>query len=187
MKNRKPMLSLLAAACILGIGSSAYAATCNNTQGSISAPPATPVSLSGNSCTHNLNYSGSSALCGGTSFSTTGTDVYQLTIPNSGGFSATVTSPGTGGTTNFVPDIAIVSVSCADNATCVNNGGLDQEGPSANPSSATATLADNTGQTGGSTFFLIITDSTAAGNQCGNYDLSFAGTLPVKLQDFSVR
>lgn len=175
-----------AAALALFVSTGGFAATCNNTQGTIAAPPATPASFSGNSCSHNLNYSGSQALCGGTSFSTTGTDVYQMTIGQNAGFSVTVTSPGSGGTKNFVPDIAIVSASCADNATCVNNGGVDQIGPSTNPSSATATLADNTGPAGGGTYYLIITDSTAVGNQCGNYDVTFAGTLPVKLQKFSV-
>ena len=189
MNIRTTKLSLLATLCVFGMASHGYAATCTSTQGSIAAPPATPAGISGNSCGHNTNFSGSSAFCSGTSFSSTGTDAYQVTISNSAGLTATVTSPGTAATGKlFIPDIAFVSATCADNATCVSNNGLDQEGATGGTSSsATASLADGTGQTGGTTFFLMITDSTAAGNQCGTYDLSFAGTLPVKLQGFSVQ
>src|ERR1700761_8061519 len=107
MKIRMPIMSLLAAS-VMGFAASASAATCNNTQGSIAAPPATPATVNGNTCGHNLNYSGSSALCGGTSFSTTGTDVYQLDIGASAGLQATVASPGSGSAL-FIPDIAVVS------------------------------------------------------------------------------
>ncbi len=36
-------------------------------------------------------------------------------------------------------------------------------------------------------YFLIISDSTGLGAQCGAYNLTLTGTLPVKLQGFSVQ
>lgn len=175
MKIQNTCLSLLAIGCALA-SSSVFAAVCNNTQGSIAAPPATPASiLAGNTCGHNANYNGST-FCGGVSFSNLGTDVYQVAIGNSQSLTFTVTSPGSAGAPGFTPDIALLATTCADNAACTveNSNGTG---------TVTATVPDASA----GTFFIIVTDSTGVGNQCGNYDLSFTGTLPVKLQDFSVQ
>lgn len=168
MKIQKTCLSLLAIGCAIA-SSSAFAATCNGTQGSIAAPPATPAAVAGNSCTHNSNYNGST-FCGGVSFSNTGTDVYQIQMGNAQGLSFTVT------TAAFTPDIALLATSCADNSTCTVEA-----------TNNTGTVTANVPNSSAGTFFIIITDSTGAGAQCGAYNMTFAGTLPVKLQDFSVQ
>jgi len=169
MKIQKTCLSLLAIGCAIA-SSSAFAATCNGTQGSIAAPPATPAAIAGSSCGNNPNYNGSS-FCGGVLFSNTGTDVYQIQMGNSQGLQFTVTSAA------FTPDIALLATSCADNSTCVveSSSGTGTAGPAVVPNGSSGT------------FFIIVTDSTGTGAQCGAYNLSFAGTLPVKLQDFSVQ
>jgi len=168
MKSKILVLTLLAsvmAAAAMQVG----AATCNSTLGPITAAG----TFAGNSCGNNSNYNGSSALCGGVSFSTTGTDVWQVTLGASQNFTFSVNSSA------FTPDIALLKGSCADNATCVNSTDYSSGG-------ATATSGTVSGQTAG-TYYLVITDSTATGAQCGAYNLTIAGTLPVKLQKFSVK
>lgn len=163
MKIQNSCLSLLAIGCAIA-SPSAFAATCNGTQGTIAMPP---VAIAGNTCGHNSNYNGST-FCGGVAFSNTGTDVYQIQLSNAQGVSFVVASSA------FTPDIALLANSCADNATCAvestNNSG-------------TVTASIPNGSSG--TFFIIITDSTGIGAQCGAYNLTFTAA-PVKLQDFGV-
>jgi len=163
MKNQKKYMSLIAIALPL-VSLSGFAATCNNTQGTI--PPGGAVA--GNSCGHNSNYNGST-FCGGVAFSITGTDVYQVQLNNTQGLSFILTSSA------FTPDIAILANSCADNATCIVE---------ASNGSGTVTANVPDGSTG--TFFIIITDSTGIGAQCGAYNLTVPVT-PVTLQEFSVQ
>lgn len=173
MKTRKIYLSLFLAAGTLGYLMPGFAATCNATQGTIT----TTATISGNTCGHNSNFNGST-FCGGVAFSNGGTDAYQVTLGAGQNFSFSVTSPGTAGGASFVPDIALVSATCADNAACV---GENTTGTATvtNPGSGTFS-----GHPAG-TYFIYITDSNGTG-ACGNYDLSFSGTLPVKLQKFTV-
>ncbi|HZQ60358.1 MAG TPA: hypothetical protein VFC24_03355 [Casimicrobiaceae bacterium] len=175
MKLNKILSLALSVACCFGV-SSTFAATCNGTQGSVPAMDSPP-GVSGNSCGNNLNFSGSSALCGGVSFSTTGTDAYQMTLGPTDHFTVTVSSSA------FVPDVAILATNCADNSSCVN--GTDYESTSGS-APFTITTGMFSGNTAG-TYFLIITDSTGNGAQCGAYNLSFTGATPVKLQQFSVQ
>jgi hypothetical protein len=172
MKLKNAISSALIAVGCLTFASASFAATCASTLGPIAASGP----QSGNSCGNNTNFAGSFALCGGVGFSSTGTDAWAVTVGAGQNFTFSVTSSA------FVPDIALLANSCADNASCV--GGTDYEGAAGAPS--TATSAAVTGQTAG-TYYLIVTDSTATGAQCGAYSLSIAGTLPVKLQDFSVQ
>lgn len=169
--NKNALLSLLVASSLFGMAVPALAATCNSTLGPINTAG---TYTSASNCGNNLNYSGSFALCGGTSFSSTGSDVWQVTLGASQNFTFQVTSG------DFTPDIALLSGSCADNATCVN-------GTDYTTGTGTVTSAAVTGQAAGSTYFLVVTDSTGVGAQCGAYNLVLTGTLPVKLQNFSVQ
>jgi hypothetical protein len=171
MKLTSALSSLLTAGCILGVASPGFAATCNNTQGTADVG-----TVAGNSCGNNANYNGST-FCGGVSFSGTGTDVWQVNVGATQNFTFSVASDA------FQPDIALFSNSCADNSTCIN--GTDYEAPAAPPAS-TATSAAVTGNPAG-TYFLVVTDSTGVGAQCGAYNLTLTGTVPVKLQGFSVQ
>jgi len=171
MKLTNALLSLLIAGCFLGVASSAVAATCSSTQGT-----AATGTVPGNSCGNNTNFSGSFALCGGVGFSSTGTDAWVVNLGASQDFTFSVTSSA------FIPDIALVTTACADNSQCVNS--TDYIGGNAFPS--TATSGQVTGNAAG-TYWLFITDSGGTGAQCGAYNLTLTGTLPVKLQDFSVQ
>ena len=70
MKLTNALSSLLIAGCLLAVASPGFAAVCNGTQGTANIG-----TVAGTSCGNNLNYAGSTALCGGVSFSGTGTDV----------------------------------------------------------------------------------------------------------------
>jgi len=172
MKLTNALSSLLIAGCFLGVASPAFAATCASTQGTATIA----ADVAGNSCGNNTNFSGSFALCGGVGFSTTGTDAWVVDMAASQNFTFSVTSSA------FIPDIALVTTACADNSTCVN--GQDYIGGNSFPSTATSgTVTANAA----GTYWLFITDSGGTGAQCGAYTLTLAGTLPVKLQDFSVQ
>lgn len=170
MRLTTAISSVLFAASAFGITSLASAATCNS---SITPAIKAAGTFAGTNCGNNLNYSGSAALCGGVAFSTTGTDVWQVTLGAAQNFTFSVTSAA------FTPDIALLKGSCADNAPCVNSTDYNSGG-------ATATSTTVTAQTAG-TYYLVVTDSTAVGAQCGAYNLTVVGTLPVKLQNFSVQ
>ena len=168
MSSKKVLLSLLIVGC-LGVMSTGFAATCNATLGPITAAGTFP----GSDCGANPNFNGAQTLCGGVSYSTTGTDVWAVQLGAAQNFTFSVTSAA------FVPDIALLSGACADNSACVNNTDYGGSGP-------TATSATVSGNAAG-TYYLVITDSSATGAQCGAYNLTVTGTLPVKLQDFSVQ
>jgi len=175
MKQNKFVSSLLIAGCLLGVGSTAFAATCSNIQTPVidSSNQAGP--FSGNSCGNNAAFNGAGTFCGGVSYGNFGTDVWQVTLGAAQNFSFSVTSAA------FVPDIALISGACADNASCVN--GTDY---STGTGTATAPNAGTYSGNPAGTYFIFITDSTAAGAQCGAYNLAITGVLPVKLQDFSI-
>jgi len=149
----------------------ATAATCNGTQGTISGPG----TVQGNSCTHNANFNGAT-FCSGVQFSTTGTDAWQIDLAASQSFTFSAVTPGTQAGQAFSVNIALLATNCADNASCVGDFTTD---------SGSATSTTISGQPAG-TYFIIVTDSTGVGSQCGTYDLTVAGTLPVKLENFSV-
>jgi hypothetical protein len=170
MKLNNALSSLLIAGCLLGTASAAFAAACSNLQGPINAAGVFP----GSDCGNNAAFNGAGTFCGGVSYSNTGTDVWQVSVGAAQNFTFSVTSAV------FTPDIAIFAPgSCVDNSACVNNTDYST-------GTGTATSAAITGNAAG-TYFIVVTDSTAVGAQCGAYNLTVAGTLPVKLQDFSVQ
>jgi hypothetical protein len=169
MKKSNLLRALVTGVGICGLVAVGNAATCTSTLGPITSTSA----IAANNCGNNTNFAGSFAFCGGTSFSNTGTDAWAIQLGASQNFTFTVTSAA------FTPDIALWSGSCADNATCVN--GTDYSN-----GTGTVTTATYSGNAAG-TYYIVVTDSTGTGAQCGAYNMTFAGTLPVKLQKFSVK
>src|SRR5436305_15289784 len=106
MKQNKLVPSLLIAACLLGVGSTAFGAACSNIQPPVidSSNQAGP--FAGNSCGNNAAFNGASTFCGGVQYSNTGTDVWQVTLGAAQNFTFTVT------TAAFTPDIALFSGAC---------------------------------------------------------------------------
>lgn len=174
MKTNGLFKAFAMVAGIAGVSVGAGAATCNATLGPITSAPYS--STNANNCGNNSNFNGSSAFCGGVSFSSTGTDVWAIQLGASQNFTFKVDS------TVFAPDVALWSGSCADNASCVN--GTDYLAPG-NASPWTITTGAFTGNPAG-TYYIVITNSAGIGTTCGAYNLTVNATLPVKLQKFSV-
>jgi len=169
-------MKLATISALLAVGSCfcvsiATAATCNTTLGPISSTS----TVSGNNCGNNPNFN-SITYCNQVPTSSTGTDAWAIQLGANQNFTFTVTSPGTAGGTAFTPDIGLLSTACADNSPCVNEN-----------TNGTGTVTSGTisGQAAG-TYYIIVTDSGGVAPGCGPYDLSFTGTLPVKLETFSV-
>jgi hypothetical protein len=174
MKRTTTISVMFAVASYFGAVSVAGAATCNTTLGPISST----ATVQGSNCGNNSNFNGAT-FCGGIGFSSNGTDAWAIQLGTGQSFTISVTSPGTAASgKTFNPDVALLGT-CADNGSCVAENTLDTPTVTV-PSSGTIT-----GQTAG-TYYIIVTDSSGTGNQCGTYDMSFTGTLPVKLEKFSV-
>jgi len=126
-------------------------------------------SVAGNTCGHNAGFT---PICGGTdSTNNKGLDAFQVTVGASQNFTITVTST----TANFNPELAVIGSPCATTTNCIID---DTAGATAGPDTFS-------GQPAG-TYFILVTDLNAEAPGCGDYNLVTAGTLPVKLQDFSV-
>jgi len=173
MKVAATVSALVAFGGLVGAVGMASAATCNATLG----PITTTATVQGNTCGHNPNFNGAT-YCSGVSFSNTGTDAWAIQLGASQSFTFTVTSPGGQAGQAFTPDIALLGT-CADNGACVTEN-------TTGTATVTAPSSGNVSGNGAGTYFIIVTDSTGVGTQCGTYDLSFTGTLPVKLETFSV-
>lgn len=178
MTIQKTIRSLLAVGGMLGLAVAANAATCNATLG----PLTDTTTVTGNTCGNNSNFNGGS-WCNGVPFSNAGTDAWAISLGAAQNFTFSVSATGAGNTppgSTFNPDIGLIAT-CADNGNCVSENTTDTAGPVTVPASGNIS-----GQAAG-TYFIIVTDSSGTGAGCGPYSLSFTGTLPVKLQDFSVK
>jgi hypothetical protein len=174
MRLQRTITLLLAVGGIVGFAGAASAATCNSTLG----PITTTATVTGNTCGNNANFNGGT-WCNGVPFSSTGTDAWAIQLGAAQSFTVSVTSTGAGAGA-FSPDVGVIAT-CADNGSCVSENTLDTQGPVTVP--ATGNITGNAA----GTYFIIVTDSSGVGSGCGAYSMSFTGTLPVKLQDFSVK
>lgn len=149
---------LLPSAYALASGTCAAPVNLNTSGASFSIPA--------NSCNGTAQ---ATSLCGAFDYSQKKEDIYSFTL--SAGFTATTLTMNTvqGG---FTPAMFITSSACAAADTCDANG------------TNSVSLA---GLTVGTPYFLIISTTPAgAASNCGTYNLASDGTLPVKLQKFSV-
>lgn len=132
--------------------------------------------ISGNNCNNNT---GISAVCTGlTSLNGAGADIYGLTIgTNYSNVQITVSPPNA----DWNPGIYLMPSSA--NA-C---GGTGQP-CKVSTQSVTATSTSGTLPTGltAGTYYIVVADAGSDSPGCGAYNLSVSGTLPVKLQKFSV-
>ena len=178
MKLQKTIILLLASGGVLGLTGTATAATCNSQLGPITST----ATVTGNTCGNNSNFNGGT-WCNGVGFSNSGTDAWAISLGAAQNFSISVSATGAGNTAPtsvFNPDVGLIAT-CADNGTCVSENTTDTAGPVVVP-----TTGNITGNAGG-TYFIIVTDSSGTGAGCGPYSMSFTGTLPVKLEEFSVK
>ena len=166
MKIKFAALALMAGCGIGYLGMSQAAETCTAAQGTLTSP----ASPTGNTCGNNAAFGD---ICsGGTeSFNGAGVDVYQINVGASENFTFSVTS------TAFFPNIFLIGTSCNDTVNCTVN----QTNGTGSVSSGAVTTAP------AGTNFIVVADTGVDSPGCGAYTLSLTGTLPVKLQSFSIQ
>lgn len=169
MKSTYNALALVAGCLMAG---SAFAQCVNDTTLTTS-----PSNFSGNTCGKNLALT--SFCSGGNVPNGAGTSIVQLNVGNGANIQLTVVSS----TSGFNPELAFISGSCSSLTACT----VDDTKPVAEPGSLTVGPDSPVPQPSAGTSFIIISDLNAEAPGCGDYNIAVTGTLPVKLQDFSVQ
>ena len=101
-------------------------------------------------------------------------DIYSVTLASPTATSiALANSTGSG----YTPALVLFQ------GTCVNGSSCAQSSFGTNGSGVSLSLA---GVADGAYFLAVTSDPNAAAADCGAYNLTWTGTLPVKLQNFSV-
>jgi hypothetical protein len=165
MKIKTTALAVLALGLGMAYTGSVFAQACGAMTGNVAAAG----SFAGNNCGNNTNFL---AICGnGDSLGGGGMDVWSMPIGAS--YSSVTISINTSA---FTPELAVIGSPCSSNTACI----IDQTvasagniGPIAFPASQPA-----------GTYYIFV--ANVADAACGAYNLVVAGTLPVKLQKFSV-
>lgn len=165
MKFKNFLIFLASATCLIGFSGTAFSQACTNNY-TYSAGDGT---VNHNNCGNNATLAN---ICGnGIGLNFAGVDIYKVTLGAGQNFTFSVT------TGEFTPQIALIGATCSSNANCIDNQTIAASG--------TTTSATITGQPAG-TYFFLVGDSAGDSPGCGNYSLSVTGTLPVKLQNFSI-
>jgi len=170
MQTSTKVLTLLAGCALSGL---AYAQCTNDF---VINAQNTPVTASGNTCGKNLALA---SICSGGNFTNgTGTSVVQMNFGNNNNVFFSVVST----TAGFNPELAFTTGACNSLSGCtVDDTNGTQTVPSSGIDAPIPQPAD------GATGFVFITDLNTEAPGCGDYNLIIGGTLPVKLQDFSVQ
>jgi hypothetical protein len=171
MKLKTTALALLALCASTAYTGLVFAQACPGTL--TGAVPAAGGTVTGNNCNNNTNFT---KICAnGDTLGGGGMDIWSMPIGASySGITINITSTDA---TTFVPLLGVIGSPCSSSTTCI----IDFTPPSG---ATTGAQAFPSGQPAG-TYYIFVANSTDAG--CGNYNLAVNGTLPVKLQKFSVR
>lgn len=154
-------------------------------------------SINGNTCPGGTGNTSVSAVCsGGTFLNGAGAVVYSLVLGATNSVSFSLQSTGTGATsacdatTNTCPfeeGLYVLNKDGASPATCGNQACLVTQQSGAQGTTVNGSLTANRAA---GTYFIVVGDSGADNVNnpgCGPYTLTVSGTLPVKLQKFSVK
>lgn len=182
----KTMRSVAAFALIAGLGVAGTAAAQCTFDGTVPGGVG-PIAVPGNSCGKNPTLG---TICGGGNVTNgAGTSVIQLNLGGTPNFGLQVVSS----TTGFSPELAFTSGACSSLSACTVDDTRTPLPQQTVPPAGTGTGYSDTNfdgpipQPGAGTGFVFITDLNTESPGCGDYVLNIAGTLPVKLQDFSVK
>jgi len=171
---KKQLTMILMAAALASLAGSASAAVCA-ANGTFTAPgPA-----SGNTCNGTNQLTDT---CGDSTPIGNGKEfIYSVTLGATNSAAFTVISPGAAGNgTGFNPYVAFMNGSpCNSLDTCSTNNAEAQGNANTN-----VTVGPTSNAAAGA-YFLVITDLGSATN-CGPFNVTLAGTLPVELKTFSV-
>lgn len=189
------MKKIIAAALVLCFGgytlSSSAATTCTSlNSASFPASSSTPISTTGNTCSDTSVVN----VCGGTTgLNGSGDQVFTLALgANYSNVQVSVSSTGSavpacnsGTGCAFQPNVFILKGASPDTTTCGNQA-CKGSGQGAIGGTATATV---TPSSGAGNYFVVVSDTGNANDTtgCGPFSLQISGTLPVKLQKFSVK
>ena len=164
MKNGL-FLKIFFGICAIALAGDVFAQACT-----ANLTASAPGTVSGNNCGNNTALQN---ICGnGIGLNLAGVDIYSVALGASQNFTFSVT------TAAFTPQIAITGSPCSSNTTCIDNQTIAASG--------TVTSGTISGQPAG-TYFIFVGDSAADSPGCGAYNMTITGTLPVKLQKFSVK
>ena len=125
---------------------------------------------SGNTCGKNL---GLTSICGGTDPANgAGSSIFQVNIGTPDDRTFTVVSS----TAGFNPELAFIASPCSSLTSCIvdDTNNTQTVGPDATPILPAGT------------YFLIVSDLNPETPGCGDFNLSIALFIPVRLQEFSV-
>jgi hypothetical protein len=176
--NKPLTIATMALIASLSAGSAFAASQCINIDSSVTAAGTFP----GNTCPGGkpaIN-TGLTPFCSGDTVPN-GNGAYVFSIPlgaANSGLQFTVVST----TTGFNPELAFMATTCDADP----NGGactIDET----NGTQTVGPFAPNPATPAAGSYFVIVTDLAADNPGCGAFNLTVAGTLPVKLQDFSVQ
>ena len=169
MKIKSITVAVVLLASSFGFARVSSAQSCDNVanpvQGSVSTAQ---TSFSGNNCNNNSNFT---KICAnGDTLGGGGIDIISFTLGASyNNVQFTLQSAA------FTPNLAIIGSPCSSSTSCpIDNG-------AAGPGSVSGTLPAALSP---GTYYVFVANTADAA--CGAYNLSFTGTLPVKLQKFSV-
>lgn len=192
MKNLAFFALSLAACCWTG---SVVAQTCDaDSVQTITAP----TTITGNTCPAGVAAGGGavSAVCSGaTPLNGNGAVVYSMTLGATNSVSVSLQSTGTGATSAcdptgnncpFQPGLFVLSKAPTPTTTCGNETCLVSQQATTQGATVSGTVAANRSA---GTYYIVVGDSGSDGlsnTGCGPYSLAVSGTLPVKLQKFSV-
>lgn len=165
MRFKATVSAVLLVGCAFGYSQFAAAQACSTPNGTLDS---NTTQIQANNCNNNLNFT---AICGNSeTLGGGGMDVIQMDLGATNNVSLTLQSAA------FTPELAVIGSPCSSSTACI----IDQTiaapgtvGPFALPTNSAA----------GSYFIFVANLADAA---CGAYTLSYTGTLPVKLEKFSV-
>lgn len=164
MKLKATVATLTLLACGFGYSQFAAAQACSTPDGTLTT--ANKV-INANNCGHNAAFTkicaNSETLGGG------GMDVIQLDLGTHSNVTLTLSSAA------FIPELGVVATTCSSSTGCVideTRADVGSIGPFSLPDG------------GAITYYAFVTNVTDA--NCGAYTLTVDGTLPVKLEKFSV-
>lgn len=169
------MKKILLAVSMMLVAPIISAQTCGSPGGPYTAAP---VNTSGDTCNVADEFA---QVCALSIISGGPSNVYQIEVGSGNNFGISVTP------TDANYDAALFLVgpgACAQTTGCPSGGDADNAGPGGAETLSFSGIASGT--------YYIVVDSTAGTSNvpgsasCGNYDLAITGTLPVKLQKFSV-
>jgi hypothetical protein len=169
MKLKTTALALLAVSASLAYTGSVFAQACPGTL--TGAVPVAGGTVSGNNCNNNTNFtkicSNSETLGGG------GMDIWSMPIGSSySGVNIAIN------TSAFIAELGVIGAPCSSSTTCI----IDVSAPG--PGAGSISSAFPASQPAGTYYIFVANVGDAT---CGAYNLVVSGTLPVKLQKFSVK